>query len=340
MAKAGSTALEPETERPIPESGYLYKYRSLKEGTDRDNTLAILSGNQMWWGRGSSFNDPFDCSHHIRYEHTDAEWEALFGDAFGKGLRALGNWVEAGKARLLGKEPPAPGTEPVQVSLSMTAEDREGKPVSLSEVLNRSRARDLKKTLVSIDEAIGVLCLSQEPDNILLWSHYANSHDGICLRFDVAGHRAAFTRLHPVTYQDDILKLEAPIQDLLGLFKGRPRLLIDIAAIMRGDHTEEEHPARQIASWFYTKSTDWAYEREWRAITSPPGLVRFPARALTGVIVGCVNTEANLALVREAVQRKKPRPKLYVAVKKRDAFGLDIVPADQPRTSNMEQLLT
>ena len=31
----------------------------------------------------------------------------------------------------------------------------------------------------------GVTCFSEERDNIIMWSHYANSHKGICLGFDL-----------------------------------------------------------------------------------------------------------------------------------------------------------
>src|ERR1035441_3016297 len=33
----------------------------------------------------------------------------------------------------------------------------------------------------------GLLCFSEEWNNILLWSHYADQHRGVCLGFDVSG---------------------------------------------------------------------------------------------------------------------------------------------------------
>lgn len=328
MAKTKESRYRVDLAGPLPASGNLYKYRSLKEGPDRANTLAIITGNQMWWGRGSSFNDPFDCSHYIRYERSREELEALASGMLNKGLTALDNLLAAGRARLLGQGEAAASAETRSGHWTFTAEDKQGNPVDLAELINRSQGKALRKTLDRIDAAVGVLCLSQEPDNILLWSHYANSHDGICLRFDVAGHRAAFPRLRPVNYQRLALDLEAPLQYLFDLFKRQPRLLLDLVALMADSNPEEDYPLRQLERWFYTKSRDWAYECEWRAMTTPPGLARFPARALTGIIVGCVNTEANLALIRAAIRRKRPRPRLYVASKKRDAFGLDIEPAD------------
>lgn len=278
-------------------------------------------------GRGSRFNDPFDCNHHIDIERTDEEWEEYIGRGLDKGREFVRSKVAAAKAALTGEacaSEPAESREKRKGGWRITFTDDEGRPVSTSYVLNRSRARSLQRTLKRLDEVVGVLCLSHDPDNILLWSHYANRHDGICLQFDVAGHPDAFPRLHPVTYQAEALDLDAPFQDLFDVYKGEPKLLLDVAALMRGGDPDREGPARQIERWVYTKGPDWAYETEWRALTNKPGLGRFPARALTGVIVGCVNTEANLALVREAIHKKRPRPKVYVATKQSDRFGVDI----------------
>ena len=91
-----------EEDGPVPEDGYLYKYRSLKKGPERKNTLAILKNNQLWWGRGSNFNDPFDCSHHIDYERTDEEWEEFFARGFDKGRQFVRSKIAEAKAHVRG----------------------------------------------------------------------------------------------------------------------------------------------------------------------------------------------------------------------------------------------
>jgi hypothetical protein len=56
----------------------------------------------------------------------------------------------------------------------------------------------------SISDLIGILCFLPERDNLLMWSHYADSHKGYALEFKAS--RADFKRLGPmwrVTYDDD-----------------------------------------------------------------------------------------------------------------------------------------
>ena len=38
----------------------------------------------------------------------------------------------------------------------------------------------------SIDEQYRVYCLGPDPKNLLMWSHYADSHRGICLEFSLS----------------------------------------------------------------------------------------------------------------------------------------------------------
>jgi hypothetical protein len=37
--------------------------------------------------------------------------------------------------------------------------------------------------LKRLHEEVGVLCFSEKYDNILMWSHYAKSHTGLCVEF-------------------------------------------------------------------------------------------------------------------------------------------------------------
>jgi len=335
-----------DADTPLPASGYLYKYRSLNPGAERDHTLGILRDNRLWWGRGSRFNDPFDCGHHIPFERSDAEWQTLLSGGLNRGLGKLRATLDGAPEGLRdrggnqGSDHPASPKTPSNSAprrpsadaptaagqWQFSVQDSAGRPRSLSEVLNPARGRSLEQTLARIDQQVGVLCLSQDADNLLLWSHYANSHNGICLQFDIRRHRAAFPRLHRVSYQAEVLDLEAALQDLLHTLGRRPQLLLDIAALMRASPADDDHPVRQIERWFYTKSLDWAYEKEWRALCNRPGGNRFPARALSGIIIGCVNSAENLALIRQAIRHKRPRPKLYLARKQTDRFALTIEP--------------
>ena len=75
----------------------------------------------------------------------------------------------------------------------------------------------------------GVLCFCPEWNNPVLWSHYADSHRGMCLGFEIEG-----SILQPVRY-----------------VRTRPDLTIP----------PTDETARQL---LLTKYWDWRYEKEWR----------------------------------------------------------------------------
>lgn len=97
----------------------------------------------------------------------------------------------------------------------------------------------------------GVLSLSEQWDDPLLWSHYGSQHQGMCIEFDTSGTK--LDRLRPVDYYSP-RSLRA--HDIL-----RWKCDGDESARLRIEHV-----------YFYSKAPQWAYEREWRDISDRPGV--------------------------------------------------------------------
>jgi Protein of unknown function (DUF2971) len=103
----------------------------------------------------------------------------------------------------------------------------------------------------------GILSLSEKCDDIVMWSHYADEHHGICLEFDAT--HGFFCGAKPVRYSN---------------------VLTGITQI--GDR---QKAAEEIC---LIKAEQWAYEREWRVIDATNfGNRSFPAEALSAIILGC-----------------------------------------------------
>ncbi len=84
-------------------------------------------------------------------------------------------------------------------------------------------------------EKIGILCLTEDPLNILMWSHYAQNHTGICIGFDTG--ELPFSGAQQVIYSEERPKAE---------FDSDSETLIERVLL--------------------TKSQHWKYEREWRIL--------------------------------------------------------------------------
>ncbi len=126
------------------------------------------------------------------------------------------------------------------------------------------------------DELIGILCLSESPDNLLMWAHYADSHRGFVIEFD---QRSPFFNRR-VNDEDELRHLQR-----VAYCPTRPSLTLS--------DVNDFSP-------FMTKGTDWEYEAEWRMLlpldeaskvfgegTQAVHLFEFPAEAISAVILGC-----------------------------------------------------
>lgn len=106
--------------------------------------------------------------------------------------------------------------------------------LALGEKEDRLALRGMRRHM---DSKRGVLCMSKNWDSPLMWAHYADSHKGIVLGFDVP--ERAFYKVDYV--------------------KDRPRLA-DLGLSALDDITPE-----QIKTLTRTKAAGWTYEQEYRA---------------------------------------------------------------------------
>jgi hypothetical protein len=97
--------------------------------------------------------------------------------------------------------------------------------------------------------AIRISSFTERPDSLLMWSHYAGGHTGLCVEYDLSKNSGdEFSRsFYPVIYRDSFPEASEWIQYLDGTF--RSFLFLVYAATI--------------------KSPEWSYEREWRSISSP-----------------------------------------------------------------------
>ena len=127
-----------------------------------------------------------------------------------------------------------------------------------------------KEMWTQMDRRYRIYCLSARPDAQLMWGHYADHHRGVCLEFDV--QTSDFFSAIQVNYSADYPEFSLVDDD-------------DISP-------------------FHSKSSDWAYEDEYRLIaqeesealglgtlmTRDDGFFQFSDGAILSVIIGAETT--------------------------------------------------
>jgi len=216
--------------RPPPSR--LYKYHSIA-GRRLEWLRQIVLESELYFASPLAFNDPFEARFDISMEGSVSDYRAFAEEARHRGHLQL---------------PANMGM--TDYFLTALASDFASLALSFPEHFRESAGRD-----------IGVPCLTEVNDDVLMWGHYADGHRGVCLDFTPANAPQFFEDAYDITY--------SPHYPQLNWFR-------------MGD----EERARAA---FLTKSSLWQYEREWRLVDlhSGAGLRRFPPDALTAIVLGC-----------------------------------------------------
>jgi len=271
----------------------------------------LLENQTLKWSRPSEFNDPFDMQIDLLIgeldekeietkvlEHIYKQFE-YDGEISEKDM--LGNLV-----RELKRINPRIKVSDVANSLALGLPDHFKSLPSL--------IAKYEPEIKGLMETTKVLCLSEVSDDLLMWSHYADSHRGVVFEFiNIPELDSPYSVSEPVRYGDDV-PISYDTQT--------------VANMLIGDTLEDEHRMRD--NFLYTKSKDWAYEREWR-ISSGDGrnpdeafeFIPFGAKELSAVYFGCKMSEEDKAFCIKLILEKYPHVVVYQAQKVRGKFALE-----------------
>ena len=170
----------------------------------------------------------------------------------------------------------------------------------------------------------GISCFSETPENILMWSHYADDHKGVCIGFSIRWLIQSLRLVKPggildfAGVKDQCVPLVVQYQNTLPVW--------------------EAGLGNSIDDVFSAKAYCWAYEQEWRifALNAANKKQNFMSPAFAEVILGARMSEQDeTRLVRSVVNRKD---NAYRAVKfmkaktSRDEYKMEISDYDWARS--------
>lgn len=156
-----------------------------------------------------------------------------------------------------------------------------------------------ENTKKEIERTYGIFTLTEDKNNFLMWSHYANSHTGFCIGFD---SHILFSIIQggiaPVTYQKKL--------PTFSLF---------------------ENPMSFSHKLLSTKSEVWEYENEFRIIKSNATHKTFkiPKICIVEIIFGCkMDLDTKLEIL-SFVEKELRHCEVYETVLNKEEFKLDTI---------------
>ncbi len=124
------------------------------------------------------------------------------------------------------------------------------------------------KKIQNIFQNAGICSFSRVEDNLLMWSHYANSHNGICYGFDKR-------LLAESLWKNVNAKGETFFEEGDVLYTSSPPHVYDKGF--------GKYEAKDI---IFNKSLGWSYEQEYRIAVATPRSIQFELTSLKKVIIG------------------------------------------------------
>ena len=240
----------------------LYKYVSAER-------IDILQNRLIRFTQPNAMNDPFEARPDFEALATNERFAKVFADA----VRQEFAYREYFWRREL-----------TNLDQQALADRIEGDP-NYAEQLHKDAGLpdplpDTRSRTYDLCNVVGILSLSETPDNLLMWAHNAEEHTGFVIVLDGS---------HDFFRGDDSTQGFAK-PERVQYSSNRPRTTI------------EEVSELEL---FLIKESNWEYEKEWRylkylddaderfeeAVTPPIALFRLPPRCVNAVILGCRRSE-------------------------------------------------
>lgn len=223
----------------------LYKYRAFN-----NYSREALKSDQLWFSSPSNFNDPFDTT--IFFDTNSFLVDDLSVDQVLQNIekiKALEKRGERWEAPLVSS--PVTSSEHWRKLFDEACGDV---PEKMREKLwdffvahkAKLNVEMMKRMSQHLRDGFSVLSLSANPTSNLMWSHYADSHKGLCIEYDFG-----------VLDQANIRKrLCLPV-----LYRSRQTNATRFMSVGRADFNNLFGIYVAL-----TKKSDWAYEEEWRIV--------------------------------------------------------------------------
>ncbi|ELO1492347.1 DUF2971 domain-containing protein [Salmonella enterica] len=198
---------------------YLYKYREMNA-----RNLLSLRKREIWYSVGRNFNDPFDCTLNVPVNLMSGSSMLSFIHKNTSAKKLL-------DAKLITTE---------QIERTALNYIVQAQQLVNSGRINEHPLSPIIDILFASLQRSFVCCFSKNATNHLLWSHYADSHRGYCLRYkkEILLHDIKPHLYGDVVYDDTSIDLISAVDDFSNI-------------------------SRDI---IFRKSSCWAYEDEVRLI--------------------------------------------------------------------------
>lgn len=261
----------------------LYKYKSINEYTKE-----ALQLNQIYYPNPNSLNDPFDCKSEIYSNSFGMNAEDLINAQL---VTSFIHYHTHFKSSYL--------SEPKKKHLFNEIKKAKNSRAAVDVIQRFYKSIGINYTLLTLKErykemskqinSFGILSLTEDPVNMLMWSHYGDQHKGIVLGIEIDEEESC----KQVEYKNEFPKID------MSLSNAHFSMNFQSPENISREYTIELTD-QIINDIFYHKAECWNYEKEWRIINQKFGLANYPGK-LVEVIFGCRCSDSDKIAVKRCI---------------------------------------
>lgn len=164
---------------------------------------------------------------------------------------------------------------------------------------------DKKNCKVRHIEGLHILSLTNSFRNKLIWSHYTDSHKGVCLTVQVPNHL-----VYPICYSTERIYEDSDINNIISSSTKITKKSVD----------KDFSPLSKNKKMAYIKDKKWLYEKEYRIVfdkEDESGLIHqdgkwFMSVKITNIYLG-VNFHKNKTEIKKEIMEACNRNKIKIA---------------------------
>jgi hypothetical protein len=254
----------------------IYKYRSF----DNPFHQTALFKQELYLPSANEFNDPYDSNMPFAYREEEMTEENIF-----QKLLILARLDHPGKDE----------TFIHQAAYNAHQERRFNDENHLDRID--------EQIFQNVCNTFGILSLTPDCRNLLMWSYYGNSHKGFCIGYDskYLVSCGLFGMGGAVRYSEDFPKLS--------LFE----------------------KAGMLSKMYYAKSKVWEHEKEYRLLHNyKRGKMHIlPKEAISEVVLGCRLTDSERMKYAAAIMKELPHASIFQIERNKKKFSLSKTPVVQ-----------
>lgn len=305
----------------IHDKKYFYKY------VTAETALLILQNRKLKYSSPITFNDPFDVQTRIGFAFHDSEFAEVF-------IKELYRLVYDEKDPCL--DATVPFARNIQSLRKLAKRSIRMAEHAWMEAIKKNTAIKLFHQLLEsmnawwsrVGKASRIFCVVEEPDNLLMWAHYAQHHKGAVIQFECLPELDnPLCAAMKVNYVTDPPVIAKTVDDYIRYLTGQP-------------HTVNHK------TLFYdlclSKSVHWKYENEWRVFIPSDlqnplipkdasgneilfDLISFYPQEIQSIYFGCKMSEDNRQKIETCLSGDFEHVKKYNCIRNEKKYKLDFV---------------